>query len=350
VNDIQKGILTQPKDLNAVYIMTSRRVVVRNNKDNLGGATFTTIEEGSKRTDKDSKGKSEKTKAEKEAAAAAKLAKMKCFNCGEKGYISKNCPHKEQEDKEGDSEPPLAGMTLAEDHCCATRCGRKKIHEWYEVCLDNGSQVNIIDARLLTNLCTEHHRYRSMNGVAETKRVGRLDGFFDCQACEDCPANIISMADVEDRYPITYVQGDSIVLHMEDRDVMFAQRNKMYVADFSDWIVDDKTRLQEMYKGLSLMTTEDRERMYMRNQVQKALEAGEFLRVLGYPTEKEAINFVRDGNVINIPHSMDDVKRFFDIYGPQVPAIRGKTVRMHVTCSGHEDTKLRPRNVLIRNW
>jgi hypothetical protein len=61
-----------------------------------------------------------------------------------------------------------------------------------------------------------------MNSVAKTKRVGWLDGFFDCQACEDCPANIISMADVEDRYPITYVQGDSIVIHMEERDVVFA--------------------------------------------------------------------------------------------------------------------------------
>jgi hypothetical protein len=273
VNDIQKGILTQPKDLNAIYIMASRRVVVRNNKDNLGGATFATIEEGNKRTDKagPGKGKSEKTKAEKEAAAAARLAKMKCFNCGEKGHIGKFCPHKEQDEKETDSEPPLAGMTLAEDYCCSTRCGRNKIHEWYEVCLDNGSQVNIIDARLLANLRTEHRRYRSMNGVAETQRVGRLDGFFDCLACEDCLANILSMADVEDRYPVTYVEGESIIVHMEDRDVVFARRNKMYVADFSDWIVGDEARLQEMYKGLSLMTTEDRERLYNRQQVRKAL-------------------------------------------------------------------------------
>jgi hypothetical protein len=39
VNNIQKRILTQPKDLNAMYIMASRRVVVRNNKDNLGEAS-----------------------------------------------------------------------------------------------------------------------------------------------------------------------------------------------------------------------------------------------------------------------------------------------------------------------
>lgn len=79
-----------------------------------------------------------------------------------------------------------------------------------------------------------------MNGVAETKRVGWLDGFFECQACEDYPANILSMADIEDLYPVTYLQGDSITVHMEDRDVTFVHREKMYVANFTDWIVDDE--------------------------------------------------------------------------------------------------------------
>ncbi len=36
---------------------------------------------------------------------------------------------------------------------------------------------------------------------------------------------------------------------------------------------------------------------------------------------------------------MDDVKRFFDIYGPQVSSVRGKTVKMHVNRSGREDTE-----------
>jgi hypothetical protein len=47
VNDLQKGIFTQPKTLNEIYLLASRRVVVRAGKENSGGATFATVEEGS---------------------------------------------------------------------------------------------------------------------------------------------------------------------------------------------------------------------------------------------------------------------------------------------------------------
>ncbi len=71
---------------------------------------------------------SEKTKEEKKAA---KLAKIKCFNCGGKGHPARNC-----------------------------------------------------------------------SGRAETQHVGYLEGFFEYQACDDCPTSIIRMADVEDMHAI----------------------------------------------------------------------------------------------------------------------------------------------------
>jgi len=112
----------------------------------------------------------------------------------------------------------MGGMMY--DGCFATKAG-SRLHEYYEVYLDNGSQVNIIDPRLLVNLRTSCRTYRSMNGAAETKKVGYLEVFFDCQACDSCPANILSMADIEDTYPVTYEQGVSITVHMDGRDVVF---------------------------------------------------------------------------------------------------------------------------------
>jgi hypothetical protein len=253
VNNIQKGILTQPQDLNTIYIMASQRAVVRSTKDTAGGATFATIESTTKQ--KQGETPSDGKEETKEQKAAEPLAKIKCFNCGEKRHMARNCLHKIV--KMEDEEPPMAGMTL--EGCCSTSSNGRRLHKWYENCHDNGS-VNIVDPRLLSNLCTACKTYHSMNGMAETIRVGHLDGFFECPACDACPANILSMADVEDMYAMTYVQGECIIVHMEDHDMSFERRDKMCVADFSDWIVDDKSRVSEMYTGLSLMTAEERER------------------------------------------------------------------------------------------
>jgi hypothetical protein len=67
--------------------------------------------------------------------------------------------------------------------------------------------------------------------------------------------------------------------------------------------------------------------LYTKREVTRALEAGEFLKSMGYPTKQEALGIVRDGNVKNIPYPAEDINRFYDIYGPQVAGIRGKTMK-----------------------
>ena len=322
VNDLQKGTLQKIADLNKMYILASRRVVVKTSKGAPGGATFATVDGQYKAPVKKPPGDDDGDvcKKTKEQKYAERLAKMKCFNCGKKGHIAKGCPELQEDgSSEGEEEPLLAGMTL-QDYCCEAREG-SKLHKWYEVCLDSGSQVNIVDPRLLTNIITEEKTYRSMNGSATTSQTGHLEGFFKCQASVDCPVNILSMSDVEDIYPMTWTQGESITVHMDEQDLVFTKRDKMWVADFSDWGVQDGDRANQVKESLCLLTVKDKEDMYTRREVRKALEAGEFLRALGYPTQKEALGVVRDGNIRNVPHTAEDVKRFFDIYGPQVSGL-----------------------------
>jgi hypothetical protein len=69
--------------------------------------------------------------------------------------------------------------------------------------------------------------------------------------------------------------------------------------------------------------------MYTRKEVIRALQAGEFLKALGYPSERDALEVLRAGNIRNIPYSADDVRRFYTIYGTQVEVIRGKTTKKH---------------------
>ena len=45
INDVQKGYISQPTDLNTVFIMANTRVVVSQGRGKIQGATFSAIEE-----------------------------------------------------------------------------------------------------------------------------------------------------------------------------------------------------------------------------------------------------------------------------------------------------------------
>ena len=47
----------------------------------------------------------------------------------------------------------------------------------------------------------------------------------------------------------------------------------------------------------------------------KTKAAGEFNKNSGHSTEEEAITMIRDGNISNLPHTVGDIKRYYDIYG-----------------------------------
>jgi hypothetical protein len=151
-------------------------------------------------------------------------------------------------------------------------------------------------------------------------KVGTLVGFFDCLSSDKTQASVLSLADIEDLYPITYVQGKSYTVHLPDRDLVFKRRGKLYLGDFSDWINQSGDDSK-----LSLMTTREKEHLYTKKEVQKARDAREFLKNAGFPSEREAIHMIRDGNIENVPVSVEDIKNSFDIYGAPVEMIRGKT-------------------------
>jgi hypothetical protein len=62
-------------------------------------------------------------------------------------------------------------------------------------------------------------------------KVGFLEGFFEVYASPATKVNVLSMAAVEELYPITYKQGESFTVHTGNRDIVFQQRERLYVAE-----------------------------------------------------------------------------------------------------------------------
>ena len=51
--------------------------------------------------------------------------------------------------------------------------------------------------------------------------------------------SVLSQANVEDTHPVTYDLGVSYTVHMGDKDVVFYRRDKLYVADFMEWVCEE---------------------------------------------------------------------------------------------------------------
>ena len=89
------------------------------------------------------------------------------------------------------------------------------------------------------------------------------------------------------------------------------------------------------------MTVAQWEHIYTRKERNKATQAGEFVKNAGYPSHLEAIQIIGDGNIQNIPYSVDDVKHLYDIYGPLPTEIRNKTTNKKAATTNQVDEGLK---------
>ena len=149
-------------------------------------------------------------------------------------------------------------------------------HPW-KIVLDNGSQVNIVHPRFLVDFKRSCRKSSGLQGEAAlTEMCGLFPGFFYCLVSD----SVLLQADVEDTHPVTYVPGVSYTVHMGDREVVFCQKNKLYIGDFTDWVREEYRDDEEALSG---MTIAKREHLYTRKERRKAIKAGEFIRNAGYP-------------------------------------------------------------------
>jgi hypothetical protein len=106
---------------------------------------------------------------------------------------------------------------------------------------------------LLTNVRTAPKKKR-VKGVGGPQliidKVGDLQGFFEVYASEYTKANILSFANIEELYSMTYDRGQALPVYMGDKDVKLKRREKLYVTD---WI----RHLTKRYTYLRMGTYED---------------------------------------------------------------------------------------------
>jgi hypothetical protein len=106
---------------------------------------------------------------------------------------------------------------------------------------------------------------------------------------------------------------------MQDRELVFSRREKLYVADLYE------------AEGIVQVTVRENEAMYTKEEVKRAKVAHEFLRNSGYPSVGEATHLLMDGNVKGVPLLMrSDIERAYKIYGQHPEYVRGKLTKRTV--------------------
>jgi hypothetical protein len=259
------------------------------------------------------------------------LLHIECFKCKQPGHYStsKECPL-HPENKKNKAKAGFINNTWADaDMCIFTMMQAENDLEEHminnavhvtqgllptEVLLDNQANISIMHPMLLTNVraAPKKIRVKDVRGPQLiVDKVRELQGFFEVYACEYTKANILSFADVEDLYSITYDRGQAFTVHRGDGDVKFKWREKLYVAD---WIGKYDTYATVHKNAL----------VYTKEELRRAREVYELVENSGYPSPNEALHLLTDGNIRGLPALIAaDLERAFKVYRMHPEYVRG---------------------------
>lgn len=121
-------------------------------------------------------------------------------------------------------------------------------------------------------------------------------------------------------YQITFDNriNNCFIVHGENNKLKFIRSQKgLYFYDTRK----PKNALQ------MVQTVKENEDAFTKRQVQQARLARQIYTLLGRPSQDDFVKFVRSNSLKNCPIDVDDANRSIRIYGPDIPALHGKTVR-----------------------
>jgi hypothetical protein len=172
--------------------------------------------------------------------------------CEELGHYANKCPMNQAgNEDERHVHVTWDASTFVTYHVHAT--GMVGKFKRSEMLLDNQVDISVIHPSLLREI-EQSESPVNINGVGGVQfaidKEGYLDDFFHVYTSEDTHANVLSFLEVEDKYCITYVLWEAIIIHLPDRGIRFECRGKMYIADWSKSMSDESLMLDEKQQVL----------------------------------------------------------------------------------------------------
>ena len=325
-NDVNQGKIAVPATLADMYSMANKFVpTVRTIKPSTSSVFKTQIDDQddqgsvtqkSKKMDKQQKvncGKDAKKDDGGDRESESKnIDDVQCFNCKGYGHYKSQCPSK-----------PRVNVKR-------TTIEKREKAELGQVLLDNQADKSIFRPELL---CDMKPANAVVKGITENTIKVNLKGllldFFECLASPEIGVNILSFAEVEKKFKISYVRNKAFVIHLPNRNLWFRKRNNLYVGDMSEWI-DRARESRSVHAALTNSTLLTGNRFNPR-EVRMARKAYQFMHDAGIVSEVDAVNIINDGNIVGVDFTAQDVRNAMKLFGPQPSYVRGKMTKKKIS-------------------
>ena len=200
--------------------------------------------------------------------------------------------------------------------------------EW--ILLDNQSTVDVFtNCHLLKNICRSKTNMfiHCTTGVAKTNMIGDLPGYGTVWYHPDRIANILSLSKVKENYQVTFDSDKNnqfIVYCADGTQRVFQQFSRgLYFLDTSL-----TPQPVSGANGTVLVTTvADNANSFSNVDYAQAMLARKIQKIIGRPTTRAFIYFIKNNLLPNCPMNRRDILRAEQIFGPDIGALKGKTVR-----------------------
>jgi hypothetical protein len=152
---------------------------------------------------------------------------VKCFNFEDDHYI-RDCPELKRNKANNADDANMAAATFEATTFVTYQVNAVSYSGFKPtvVLLDNQANISVMKPGMLHHIEPAKEEV-NICGVGDlqlrVKETGYLNEFFRVYASEDTKANVLSLADVEDLYDVTYVRGESFVVHLPSRDLEFVR-------------------------------------------------------------------------------------------------------------------------------
>ena len=203
-------------------------------------------------------------------------------------------------------------------------CSRNVIPaEW--ILLDSQSSIDVFcNQQLLTGIykADSTMRIRCNAGVKETNMRGYVTGYGWVWYYPEGIANILSLSRVKEQYRVTYDSsaGNCFQVHKKDGKILNFREaaRRLYYFD---------TAKRDEEHSLLVNTVDDNISQFSAYDVANARKARNLQRIIGRPSTKDFLRYVKNNLIPNCPVTTQDILTAEAIWGPDIGSLKGKTVR-----------------------